>query len=213
MGLEQGALYGLMGALGGGASAVKEQADEARKRDAEIADQNAKTEREMAIAERRARLEGGMRKDLLEREYELKKGLLEADRNSPEKKQESKLNDIKIEEAKVESIAKKYAGTPVSEIKNKLDQVNADITQLSTAAPRRGDRAGEFHKTLAGKALMERKKELEIALSAQVSATSPVVTTAQDELTGADKTTTRQKKIGGAGAQAGGVVNAADYFK
>jgi hypothetical protein len=65
MGAGEAIAYGLLGALGGGAAAVKEQADEARKRDADMAEMNAKTEREMAIEERKLRMAGQIRHEQL----------------------------------------------------------------------------------------------------------------------------------------------------
>lgn len=65
MGLEQALQYGLLGAIGGGAKVVQEQEQANRENAAKRADEDARTERELAIEERRQRLAGQIRHEQL----------------------------------------------------------------------------------------------------------------------------------------------------
>jgi len=149
MGLEQALTYGLMGALGGGASAVKEQADEARKRDAEIADQNAKTERDLAIEQRRWELKAKFEDSQLPNELKKIEALAKAEGAA------RKESDPAAEALKWEQVNKlrndRATEKEIKEMRQKLSQAENLARNDPSLAPLVEERRAKLNTMLGSK--------------------------------------------------------------
>ncbi|HLP99229.1 MAG TPA: hypothetical protein VK149_12380 [Sideroxyarcus sp.] len=129
MGLEQALTFGLLGAVGGGAGVIHEQEKAARENAAKRADEQAKSDRESAIEERRAARNFSNQKELLGIQHQNALELEAAKNKSPEGKAKAVEASAKAEKAKHEIEDENRVRNEIKQHENNIRGWQAKISE------------------------------------------------------------------------------------